>query len=160
MLSKIKENGVIFSPGEKSGYSNTNFILLTFILEDIAKQDFARILEKRIIKPLKLENTYYGEKTYPENFGSISYQKKSGRWEEVPGIHLSIPLGAGGIVSTPEDLNKFINGLFAGKLLNENTLAKMQKTGIKYGIGMNPITLVEGEEIFGHFGQVLATQPP
>src|SRR5690606_40144913 len=62
ILSKIKENGSIFSPGEKRAYSNTNYILLTFILEDIEKEDFGTILEKRILKPLHLKDTYYGGK--------------------------------------------------------------------------------------------------
>ena len=37
LLAKIKENGSIYSPGEKRSYSNTNYIILTFILEDIRK---------------------------------------------------------------------------------------------------------------------------
>jgi D-alanyl-D-alanine carboxypeptidase len=152
LLSKIKENGVIFSPGEKASYSNTNYIILTFIIEDIENKDFTKILKKRIIKPLRLKNTYYGKKTYPENFGSSSYEKKPGGWEKVPGIHLSIPLGAGGIVSTPEDLNKFINSLLDGKLVNEHSLAIMKKTNKKHAIGLNPISFIEGEEIIGHTG--------
>lgn len=60
LLSKIKENDNIFSPGEKRDYSNTNYIILTFILEDIENEDFANNLEKRILKPLQLKNTYYG----------------------------------------------------------------------------------------------------
>lgn len=69
LLSKIKENGTIFSPGEKRDYSNTNYIILSFILEDIENEDFAKILEKRILKPLQLKDTYYGKKTL-----KISYQ--------------------------------------------------------------------------------------
>src|SRR5690606_271476 len=154
LLSKIIENGVTFSPGEKAGYSNTNYIILTFILEDIEKKEYFKILEKRILKPLKLKNTYIGKQTYPQDFSSQSYEKKQGRWEKLQGIHLSIPLGAGGIISTPDDLNNFINGLFDGKLVKETTLEKMKKTNIKYGLGINPVPLVEGVEIYGHSGSM------
>ncbi|HMQ08873.1 MAG TPA: serine hydrolase domain-containing protein [Saprospiraceae bacterium] len=142
LLSKINENGFIFSPGEKRDYSNTNYILLTFIVEDIENEDFASILEKRILIPLHLNNTHYGEKTYPENFGSISYEKVDGVWNKVSGIHLSIVLGAAGIISTPEDINKFVIALFGGKLVTENSLVEIIKT----------VPFIEGVKIFGQTG--------
>ncbi|WP_299700186.1 serine hydrolase [uncultured Pontibacter sp.] len=148
LLSKIKENGSVFSPGEKRDYSNTNYIILSFILEDIENKDFAKILEKRILKPLKLKNTYYGENN-PKKFMSASYEKKDGVWEKPSHIDLSIPRGAAGIISTPEDLNKFINGLFDGKLVSENSLAIMKK---EPGIGMYPIPILQEEKMIGHMG--------
>lgn len=150
LLSKIKENGTVFAAGEKADYSNTNYIILSFILEDIENEEFANILKKRIIKPLQLNDTYYGGKTVSKNFESSSYEKQDGVWEKVAGIHLSIPRGAGAIITTPRDLNKFINGLFNGKLVAEETLAIMKKVNKKHGIGMYPIPL--GEGFIGHSG--------
>jgi D-alanyl-D-alanine carboxypeptidase len=148
LLSKIKENGCIFSPGGKREYSNTNYIILTFILEDIEKKDFANILEMRILKPLQLKDTYYGA-TITKNFESSSYEKKGGVWKKPLHIHLSIPRGAAGIISTPEDLNKFINGLFGGKLVSKNSLEIMRK---EPGIGMYPIPILPEEKMIGHMG--------
>ncbi|PKV75961.1 serine hydrolase domain-containing protein [Pontibacter ramchanderi] len=148
LLTKIKENGSVFSPGEKRDYSNTNYIILSLILEDIEKKVFAKILEKRIIKPLQLKNTYYGESN-PKKFVSSSYEKKAGVWEKPIHIDLSIPRGAAGIISTPEDLNKFMNGLFDGKLVSENSLALMKK---EPGIGMYPIPVLQEEKMIGHMG--------
>ena len=155
LLSKIKENGTIFSPGEKRDYSNTNYILLSLIVEDIEKKDFGKILEKRILKPLQLKHTYYGEKAGPKKLEASSYKKQNGEWEKVAGIHLSIPKGAGGIISTPEDLNKFIIGLFGGNLVSENSLAMMKK---EPGIGMYPIPVLKEEEMIGHMGGMDAFQ--
>ena len=148
LLSKIKENGSIFSPGEKRDYSNTNYIILTFILEDIENEDFANILEIRILKPLQLNDTYYGAKI-TKNLESYSFEKKDSVWEKPSHIHLSIPRGAGGIISTPEDLNKFINGLFDGKLVTKNSLAIMKK---QPGMGMYPIPILQEEKMIGHMG--------
>ena len=148
LLSKIKENGSVFSPGEKRDYSNTNYIILSFILEDVENKDFAKILEKRILKPLKLKNTYYGQNN-PKKFMSASYEKKDGVWEKPSHIDLSIPRGAAGIISTPEDLNKFMNGLFDGKLVSENSLAIMKK---EPGIGMYSIPILQEEKMIGHMG--------
>ena len=38
----------------------------------------------------------------------------SGKWQKSSETDMSIPLGAGGIVSNPTDLNIFIESLFAG----------------------------------------------
>ena len=148
LLAKIKENGSLFSPGEKRDYSNTNYILLTFILEDIEKEDFASILDKRILTPLQLKGTYYGGK-YPDKSGTYSYEKKDNVWEKPSHIHLSIPHGAGGIISTPVDLNTFINGLFDGKLVSEKSLALMKQ---EPGMGVSPIPVFREENMLGLMG--------
>jgi D-alanyl-D-alanine carboxypeptidase len=151
LLSKIKENGSIFSPGEKRDYSNTNYIILTFIIEDIENEEYGNILKKRILKPLHLNDTYYGEKTDPKCVMASSYEKKDCVWDKPSHINLSIPRGAGGIISTPKDLNKFINGLFNGKLVSENSLTIMKK---EPGIGMYPIPVFKEEEMIGHTGDM------
>lgn len=148
LLSKIIENGSVFSPGEKREYSNTNYIVLTFIIEDIENNRFANVLEKRILKPLKLKDTYYGEEK-PEKSGTSSYEKIDSVWEKPPHIHLSIPRGAGGIISSPEDLNKFMIGLFDEALVTENSLALMKEAP---GIGMYPIPVLAEEKMIGHMG--------
>lgn len=150
LLSKIKENDNIFCPGEKRVYTNTNYILLTFILQDVENENFATILEKRILKPLQLKETYYGGKK-PKKLKTRSYEKKDSGWEKVSEMHLSIPHGAAGIISTPENLNKFMNGLFDGKLVSENSLGIMKE---QPGIGMYLIPFEEREGMIGHTGGV------
>lgn len=155
LLSKIKEIGTTSPPGEKRAYSNTNYIILSLIAEDVEHKEFGKILEERILKPLDLKHTYYGDNDGSGKNEASSYKKQDGRWEKVHGIHLSIPMGAGGILSTPEDLNRFINALFDGKLVSEATLALMRK---EPGIGMYPIPVLREEEMIGHMGGMDAFQ--
>lgn len=63
MLKVIKTAGSDFEPGSKSAYSNSNYILLSFILEKIYKKEFAEILKEQITEPLKLISTYKLVKT-------------------------------------------------------------------------------------------------
>lgn len=49
---------------------------------------------------------------------------------------MSVPAGAGAIVSNPTDLNIFYNYLFKGKLVSNNSLQKMMEIIDGYGIGM------------------------
>jgi D-alanyl-D-alanine carboxypeptidase len=49
---------------------------------------------------------------------------------------MSIPHGAGAIVSTPNDLTVFITALFANKLISEKSLNKMKEIKEGYGKGL------------------------
>lgn len=90
MIARIINGDNEFEPNEKSKYSNSNYVLLTFILEDIYERPFSKLLKEKIIEPLALKNTYYGGKIKIENNESNSYSYL-GKWKLEPETHLSIP---------------------------------------------------------------------
>ena len=49
---------------------------------------------------------------------------------------MSIPHGAGAIVSTPNDLTVFVNALFNNKLISENSVNQMKDIEDRYGKGL------------------------
>ena len=135
ILDIIKKNGTVFEPGEKNEYSNTNYILLTYLLEDIKGNSYSELLREMIIEPLKLENTQYGGAIDVSQNEALSYTAGNS-WMKSEETSMSIPLGAGGIVSTPHDLNKFFTDLFDGKLLTEASLDRMTDFKDVYGLGL------------------------
>src|SRR5690606_40182715 len=50
----------------------------------------------------------------------------NGSWEVEPETDFTIPLGAGAIISTPTDVTKFADNLFAGKLLKPESVEVMK----------------------------------
>ncbi|KQR67500.1 serine hydrolase [Pedobacter sp. Leaf176] len=136
MLKIIADGKSDFEPNSKAAYSNSNYVLLSYIAEDIYKSKYADILDKQIIKPLKLKNTYFGSKTNLQNNETYSYQFKDGKWTKEKETDLSIPMGAGGIVSNPQDLSTFISALFAGKLITVKSLDLMKTMNQKFGLGL------------------------
>jgi D-alanyl-D-alanine carboxypeptidase len=100
MLNRIKNRPSIFEPGEKSEYSNTNYLLLSYIAEEIEGKAYAEILKERIIDKLNLENTFYGGKIDPNYNQALSYVKSEKNWDLLPETDMSVPMGAGAIVST------------------------------------------------------------
>ena len=152
LLEIIIENGTAFNPREKNEYSNTNYVLLSFIAEDLENDTFKNILQNRIVQPLGLENTYYGGKINSENGEAFSYTKK-GEWTPATETDLSIPKGAGGIVSTPYDLNTFFTALFHGKVVKPETLEQMKTLNNGYGIGLFSYPYDE-KTLFGHTGGI------
>ncbi len=152
LIQLFKKNGKIFEPDEKTSYSNTNYVLLSFILEKIEKKGYAEILKNRITIPLKLKNTYYGGKIKTDKDEAQSY-KKTNIWELATETDMSIPMGAGGIVSSPTDLNTFFNNLFSGKLVSAKSLNQMKKIVGNIGMGLFKFPFYN-RYAFGHGGGI------
>lgn len=152
IMKRIINGETPFEPNEKSQYSNSNYVLLTFLLEETYAKPFKEILETKITTPLKLENTYYGGKINVADNESISYLNL-GNWKKGPETNMSIPLGAGAIVSNPIDLNIFIGQLFSGKIVSEKSLELMKAIKNDYGFGMFQFTYFDGPS-FGHTGGI------
>ena len=152
LINIFIENGVVFQPDEKYEYSNTNYVLLSFILEKIEGKPFQKSLEGRITKPLQLQHTYYGGKINPENNEAFSYRKNDS-WLIARETDMSIPMGAGSIVSTPTDLNVFFNALFNGELIDEKSLEQMKNVDRGYGLGLIQIPFYE-QRAYGHNGGI------
>jgi D-alanyl-D-alanine carboxypeptidase len=146
------DNGTVFTPDEKFEYSNTNFVLLAFIIEKIEKKSFAEVLEDRITKSLNLTNTYYGGKIGAKSNEAKSYTMNK-EWTLATETDMSIPTGAGAIVSTPTDLNKFFYALFTGKVVSDSSLANMTKLVDGFGMGLFQIPFYERQAL-GHNGGI------
>jgi hypothetical protein len=101
---------------------------------------------------LRLDNTYYGGKIVPKNDEALSYTYFN-RWELASETDMSIPAGAGAVVSTPTDLNTFYCSLFDGKVISDSSLEKMTKLVDVFGMGMIQIPFYE-RKAFGHTGGI------
>lgn len=152
MVNIISKSGSDFEPDSKSGYSNSNFVLLSFILEKIFDTTYANLLKTYITEPLGLESTYLGGKINIDNNESKSY-KFNGNWVVETETDISIPLGAGGIVSNPKDLVKFSDQLFAGNILKSSSLKDMKTVNGQYGMGLFKIPFYD-KTGYGHTGGI------
>lgn len=152
MIEIITKAGSDFEPDSKASYSNSNFVLLTYVLEKIYKKTYAKILEEIIIKPIGLKNTYFGKKINTKDYECYSYKYADG-WKIASETDMSIPLGAGGIVSTPIDLNLFSDALFNGKLISMNSLKQMETIKNNFGMGLFRMPFYD-KFSFGHTGGI------
>jgi len=153
MLERFVKNASIFEPDERDEYSSTNYLLLSYIVEEIEKKSFAQILESRIIEPLKLKRTAYGKKINTNNNEALSYTKEWYDWELEPETNMSAPSGAGALVSTPTEVNIFIQNLFSGELVSNVSLNKMVDFRHRTGMGLFKFSFrhIGG---FGHAGSI------
>ncbi|MDI5950365.1 serine hydrolase domain-containing protein [Flavobacterium sp. LB2P84] len=156
MIEIIAKTKSDFEPNIKVEYSNSNYIILSYILEKIYKKSYATILNSKIIKPLGLKNTYFGGKIKILNNESYSYHFTN-KWDKGTETDLSIPMGAGSIQSNSTDLNTFIEQLFNGKLISQKSLSLMTTMsdfhGMGVGMGMLEFRNFE-EKSYGHNGAI------
>ncbi len=151
IITAIAKEKPLFEPDSQHQYSNTGYVLLGYILEKIDGRSYQEILKQRIVARIGLKNTYLGlSNTSVADNESLSYQYL-GSWKEVPEINLSIPAGAGAIISTPSDMCQFIHALFEGKLISESSLELMKTMRDGEGMGMEPFSFA-GHTLYGHTG--------
>lgn len=153
MLAHITQNGFDFEPGERAEYSNSNYILLGYIIEQVTGSTYKEQLEKRICQPLKLNQTKAGFPGKADKNEALSYENAGTRWDPATNTHMSIPHGAGMVISTTKDLTTFIRSLFQGKLIKPETLKKMTTLEDGFGMGIFPIPF-DDRLAFGHNGGI------
>lgn len=152
ILDKIVAYGSSFKPNEKTEYSNSNYVLLTFIAEDVSHKTYSELLKQYIITPCSLKNTTLGSKI-DNNKNEASSYTKVGEWKLEKETDLSFVLGAGGIISTPSELNIFYNQLFGGKIVNHESLELMKTIKSGFGLGLFQVPFYEMKG-FGHTGGI------
>ena len=153
MLTTIGQLTPDFEPGARFEYNNTNYVLLGYILEKAGGQPYAQALQKRISGKLNLKDTYYGGRIDGKKHEAASFKWAGSAWQPEPETDMSIPGGAGALVSTTPDLDRFIEGLFGGKLVKPASLQLMMPLQDNYGMALLMMPF-DGKKGYGHNGAI------
>lgn len=119
----------------KYHYSNTNYILLGMIAEDIENQNIATIIQERIITPLGLKNTSLQPQS---DIRPTMFKGYYTDWDLTAfTLEFNKMNPAGGILTTVHDLNVFARAVFKGNLFkSKSTLSKLLNFKKGYGLGV------------------------
>ncbi len=116
------------TPGQYA-YSNTNFLLLGRIIEQIDRRSLAESLNARIFRPAGMTATTLGAALNEANLahGYQAAVKKGRPRVDSSAYAYSSPLGDAPVTTTITDLDRFMTALFRqpGRLLRPETLAAM-----------------------------------
>jgi D-alanyl-D-alanine carboxypeptidase len=152
MLALISKATPGFEPGTKNSYSNAGYFLLGLILEKVTGKSYEEVLKERISSKIGLRDTYTATGSIDVNKNeALTYFNLGGNWKQGGETHPSIFFGAGHIFSTPNDLAKFIQALFNGKIVSKESLDQMKTMRNDEGLGMMPFTFA-GKTFYGHTG--------
>lgn len=112
--------------GEVFAYSDTNYLLLTEVIESVTNKTFYKAIRELIgYTALHLNKTWFTTlESYPNNVKPMAYQYVSSANINNYSISHTFDLyGGGGIASTPKDLALFFQNVFSNKVFqNEKTL--------------------------------------
>ena len=161
---------LLFEPGSAGNwsYSNTGYIMLGLIIEQVTGQSYIDNVNKRIIEPLGLEHTVLVDGIAPADLGLVKQYLIDAISKtliaEVSDWDYSQAWSAGNVVSTAEDLGTFVKALNSGDLFqNEDTLAAyLTRAAPGYTNETDDFYYVHGGYyrggFWGHGGQTLGTE--
>ena len=110
------------APDTKTVYTNVNFALLERIVEKVSGQDIRTFLKARIFDPVGMTHTVYP--SGPVLAGPLhgySFEPATGNFKDSTLLDPAPAGGAGAIVSTLDDLQKYARLLCGGGLLKPDT---------------------------------------
>ncbi len=142
-----------FEPDTKSLYSNSGYFILGLIIEKVTGKSYEAALQEKIATKIGLKDTYTatGNIDVTKHESLTYFIIPGGDWKQVPETHPSLLFSAGAIVSTPNDLAKFIQALFDGKLVSKESLEQMKTMRDGEGLGMVTFAFA-GKTFYGHTG--------
>jgi D-alanyl-D-alanine carboxypeptidase len=168
VLGFVADEPPEFAPGSRYAYSDTDNIVLGFLIERVTGNSFEQELRSRILEPLDLgDTTLATDFEFPEPHArgyQFDPEGGSAEPEDVTDVPID-PNGAwasGALISTPADVATFFEALLAGDLVPEAELEAMMETrpgaGSPPGPGTNNAGLglfrweVSCGDIWGHTG--------
>jgi len=155
-----------FAPGDGWHYADTGFLIAGLIIETITAKPLHEVMRERVFEPLGMDDTYmlFREPARP----SGSAEKVSRAWagDVAYGVDRSVSAdwAGGGLVTTADDLARFIRAFAEDRIFYDRTSRKQMMTwtpagepGVHYGLGVRRFVLDElgmpgFGELWGHTG--------
>ncbi len=116
------------APGETYAYSNTNFLLLGMIAEAASGEKLETLYDRIIFTPLDLQSAYYSGFENPVPDGTAQGYGEIYRDKLVNSKMLyqdEMKTGDGGIAINAWDLSRFIEAIWKGDILSQESRAAM-----------------------------------
>ena len=136
MIDSFKKDAFDFNPGEKFSYNNSGYFLLGAVVEKVSGQSFNDYLRDTFFEPLGMHDTGVHTGTALLKHEATGYSIEGDKTTKAINWDMSRAGAAGSLYSTVEDLMRWNEGIFNGKVLSEESLKA----------AFTPVTLSSGEE--------------
>src|SRR5439155_2466541 len=153
-VTALMQRPLASQPGERFSYTNAGYFVLGHLIQKLTGQSYETFINENIFTPLGMKDSGLDSPTViPRRAGSYTVTPKGL-------VHASsvservVPNTAAGLYSTTEDLMRWQNDLYSGKVISKASLQKMT-TPFKgdYGLGVY-IRTVDGRRAATHGGGV------
>ena len=154
IVERFRNQPLLFPPGTQARYSNSGYILLGMVIEKVSGEPYATFLQRHILSPLGMRDTGVDNGVdVVENLAS-GYRLQAGTLVHADFVDMRIPFAAGDMYSTSNDLARWEEGLYGGKLLRPDSLRRMITPGLgDFGLGVI-VKRDQGERVISHTGGI------
>lgn len=159
LLNLFNELQLEFTPGEEYQYSNSNYVVLGAIIEQVSKSTYEQLLHRNILLPLEMEDSGLDRQEVILKERASGYLIEEGFLFNAPYLDMSNAYSTAGMYSTVEDLFKWDQALYTDQLLSQESLEMMfspeEGDGINsnYGYGWQ-IGETHGQRKIWHEGKI------
>lgn len=121
IISSFKNLPLEFNPNEQHAYSNSGYVLLGYIIEQLSGMSYGDFLHKNIFDKLGMKNSYYDDsyKIIPNR--ANGYQLYEGDYENADYMSPSFPYAAGSLMSTVDDMFLWSKAVQNNTLISEKS---------------------------------------
>lgn len=160
VVNRLQQTDLLFAPGSKYEYSNSNYYLLGMVVEKASGTSYPQFLQQRILGPLGLSSTWYADaKAQIPKLARGFIATKDGPQPITPEI-ADWSFAAGAIASTATDITRWDDALRKSSLLNDDSRREMFSPGVldngsltSYAFGWDVVRHNRHREIW-HNGEV------
>lgn len=127
--ARILAQELLFEPGTDEAYSNSGYTLLADIVETVAGKPYTDFVHDELFVPAGMrESGFYSDELWQSVETAVGYDSDTfGDNDPAAWPYTWALVGNGGLVSTVEDLNRWIVALEAGKVLAPETFESMRR---------------------------------
>lgn len=148
IIQFFKKQPLEFNPNEKYEYSNSGYLLLGYIIEQLSGVSYGEFIQKNIFDKLGMKQSYYADsyKIIPNR--ASGYQLYEGNHENAEYMSTTIPYAAGSLMSTIDDMYLWSKAIHNNLLISESSkriafsnhsLTNGKPTNYGYGWAINEI---------------------
>ena len=154
LVASFRNKPLDFQPGETRKYSNAGYYLLGYLIEKISGQRYGDFVRDNIFKPLGMDSSGYDSNSEVIPQRASGYHSSASGPETSQFYDMTLRFSAGGLYSTTEDLLRWEQGLFGGKLLSSASLKKMI-TPFRYDFACGlVVSVIDGHASIEHSGEM------
>ena len=161
-IDLVRQHDADFAPGTEVAYSDSNYVLLGRILEEVTGRPIIEVIDARVLEPLGLTETEFPADDEPgvPASAAVGYLPTDGGLRAVTDINPAFGWAAGAMTSTASDLVRWVAELTDGTLLSPELQAQRlearQFTGvdIDYGYGLG---VMNTKDMYGHDGGIVGS---
>ncbi|MFL5728456.1 MAG: serine hydrolase domain-containing protein [Cytophagaceae bacterium] len=127
LLKFVEDKDPAFAFGTKASYSNTNFLLLSMVIDKASGRSHADLLKEKIIQPLGLNNTYYYyHDALPDVAQGYFDLYNNGTIVNLSNYNTGSGNGYTGLYTCVYDMHRFLQALYVQKtILQQSSLDQM-----------------------------------